>query len=387
MPPPEKRMRATSHRLIPPEIVEKILTNLPVKSLLRFSSVSRSWNSTISDSAFVKRYRGRGRQRIVLVRGGGFSGRASCLVSSISSSHPSVKEASHFVCPFKSALETGNYHIPASCDDMWLALAGQKLFLWNPSMRTYKEVPKRPFMWIRKDIAKKDFVIGLGYEPVEDDYKILKIPRPGKTGSAELYSLRRDTWRNIKEFPKNIHDYRSLCTFVSGNLHWLCRVVVEGSSDLFPSIMSFDLLTKKFGEVGLSPIVCRVSYSGCKISGLSSLRGMLSVSVDCVESCEIWVMEEYGVVESWTKKFTIDYFNSIPGFVLEYIWPLYLYENGEILVGVGDRINKWGGVFVYKDEESTPKEVGISCSCDHSYVEHGNLYIDSLGAPSMWSRR
>ncbi|EYU30492.1 hypothetical protein MIMGU_mgv1a008709mg [Erythranthe guttata] len=40
-------------KIFPHDIVEQILSNLPVKSLFRFKSVCKSWNSTISDRRFV----------------------------------------------------------------------------------------------------------------------------------------------------------------------------------------------------------------------------------------------------------------------------------------------------------------------------------------------
>ena len=39
---------------LPREIVDEILSRLPIKSLLRFKTVAKSWNNTISTKEFVK---------------------------------------------------------------------------------------------------------------------------------------------------------------------------------------------------------------------------------------------------------------------------------------------------------------------------------------------
>ncbi|ESQ45536.1 hypothetical protein EUTSA_v10011073mg [Eutrema salsugineum] len=49
--------------LLPYVLVEDILQRLPVKSLLRFISVSRLWNSTIKSQYFASKHLSRTQQR------------------------------------------------------------------------------------------------------------------------------------------------------------------------------------------------------------------------------------------------------------------------------------------------------------------------------------
>ncbi|KAJ0828768.1 putative F-box domain-containing protein [Helianthus annuus] len=44
---------------VPFEIQEEIIKRLPVKSLIRFRSVSKSWKSLIDSSNFITHYRNR----------------------------------------------------------------------------------------------------------------------------------------------------------------------------------------------------------------------------------------------------------------------------------------------------------------------------------------
>ncbi|EYU34226.1 hypothetical protein MIMGU_mgv11b021967mg, partial [Erythranthe guttata] len=48
--------RISLKHVIPEEIIEEILCNLPVKSLLRFKSVSKRWRFVISSEYFIKKH-------------------------------------------------------------------------------------------------------------------------------------------------------------------------------------------------------------------------------------------------------------------------------------------------------------------------------------------
>ncbi|KAH6765300.1 hypothetical protein C2S51_016549 [Perilla frutescens var. frutescens] len=357
---------------LPAEIVEEILQNLPLKSLRRFTSVSNVWKSMISESGFVKRYRGR--ERIV------FAFRSS-LVSSISSSSTEL-ESESVVCPFPFGKEQPS--LMGLCDELWLACVGKSLFLWNPSMRSYKKLPNPPTL--RSPFHPCHFVYGLGYDLVGDDYKILKLRRAGSMlpsdfAMFELYSLRSDSWRSIQNFPRDIGaDSYSECVFVSGKLHWMSS---RCDND---TIICFDLSTEKFGEVA-QPNYSPTSSETKAV--VSVLRGKLCVTLHYLDEDNakyiIWVMEDYGADRPWTQKFTIRRFASLSGNLYRWIMPLYFYENGEVLVRAVH--NKWDyGIFVCKDDKTTPKEV-VTYGYNYDNVVGGFLYVESLVVPAaMWSK-
>ncbi|KAH6763992.1 hypothetical protein C2S51_015241 [Perilla frutescens var. frutescens] len=366
----QPQKRNTNNPYIPVEIVEEILFNLPLKSLLRFSSVSKSWNSMIFESGFIKRFRSRAaasRERIVLGESV-FEGCSTRLLSSISSNnHPSADETD-FVCPFGNH---PNLTALAFSDEFWLARAGKSLLLWNPSMRKHMNLPTPSFMRKRPN----DFVFGLGYDPVGDDYKILKIPRADAMHHphyrAELYSLRSDSWKNIKNFSTDIDVGSKRGVFVSGKLHWM------SSSRAAINIISFNLSTEKFGEVA-QPNYSLINRDAV-VEEVSVLRGMLCLGLREGIWFDIWVMEEYGVAKSWTKKFG---FNSISGSPFHDPWPLYFSENGEIIARV---IDGWEDtkISVYK----LNKKTAVLQEITGFFFDKDFVYVDSLVAPAMWRRR
>lgn len=51
------------------EILEEIVLGLPLKSIIHFSCVSKSWRSIIFDSRFINRHHVRARERILAIHG------------------------------------------------------------------------------------------------------------------------------------------------------------------------------------------------------------------------------------------------------------------------------------------------------------------------------
>ncbi|XP_071703865.1 F-box protein CPR1-like [Rutidosis leptorrhynchoides] len=91
----------------------------------------------------------------------------------------------------------------------------------------------------------------------------------------------------------------SVVPLLNNNLHWL--VTTRQSKD---TIAAFSLADEKFHDIGLPD---EINY----VSKLCALDGKLVVvqitdSYDREFISELWVMEEYGVPESWTKRCILD---------------------------------------------------------------------------------
>ncbi|KAH6764701.1 hypothetical protein C2S51_015950 [Perilla frutescens var. frutescens] len=386
---PEQKSPAIKNRLhMPADLVEEILFRLPMKSVVRFSIVSKSWNSMIFGSSFVKRFRGR--KRVVWRPQGfdNFSDALICPLSSISSPlqyHNPFDGATPLVCPFK-----GRSSLLASCDELWCVEVETSLVLWNHSLRTYRKLPDAsiPPWWGYHGFPY--FSYGLGYDSVGNDYKILKIDyRREAEAQAELYSLRSDSWRMIQPFPRK--NMSKSASFVSGKLHWL----VGGGSKLNSLIISFDLSTEKYGEVALPEFDGGDNYT----LDTTILRGMLSVYVNDRNngSFVLWVMEDYESDKSWTKELDINYGHILPRAFSTYwnpLRPFYFYDD-DGGGGGGDQNQNKVVVISFIDTsiiytntyDSTLLRRNV-CDTSKSYVKFIDsfIYVESLVSPDIWPR-
>lgn len=231
-----------------------------------------------------------------------------------------------------------------------------------------------------------EFVYGLGYDSVADDYKILKIARTNTVcRETELYSLKSNCWRKIESFSAKPSFSQERCEFVDGTFHWL------GLSDTNaqPIIVCFNLSTEKYGEVTQAEYFPALNIFKDDELEVIVVRGMLCA---CVNYCRdtrfvLWEMEEYGVEKSWTKKFDIQYNRSLPYFPAKVsaeslftLKPLYFYDNNDILIKVSAD-NCHLEIFMYENEEAIPTKI-VSCgNCNN--MSDAFLYVESLISPAV----
>ncbi|XP_015162374.1 F-box/kelch-repeat protein At3g06240-like [Solanum tuberosum] len=144
----------------------------------------------------------------------------------------------------------------------------------------------------------------LGYDFASDDYKVttLSCYRGVLEGDlfctfVDVYSTRIGFLRRLESISHNgaspIHDFG---VFLNGTLHWLA-----GKYYCSPSvIVTVNLTDQKFFEV---PIPTITTTSLLCFYGIVDLKGYLCVLGNRRNEYEIdvWMVKEYGVVESWTK--------------------------------------------------------------------------------------
>lgn len=155
--------------------------------------------------------------------------------------------------------------------------------------------------------------------------KLLRfLCKPGNFGKGEvdIQTIGTNLWRNLGESPRYLEKYRS-APFVNGVYHWI------NLRDLL--IHSFDFEQEIFQPVP-TPLFIETCNNDVE---LGSLEGCLSIcnkrNHPAPKDIELWVMNEYGIQESWTKKFVIrEHINIfLPPYFLE---PLRYLKNGEVLM-------------------------------------------------------
>ncbi|MCD9641141.1 hypothetical protein HAX54_027085 [Datura stramonium] len=283
---PQRNPADVQSSSLPPELITEILIRLPVKTLLQFRSVSKSWLALISSPRFVKAH---------LVKNRGYIHQklmSTCYrrtmntiirVCSIRSLHfESVTESSDLDCPLKRLVMIVGSVNGLVC----LNFKEQIFYIWNPSIRKLKKLAD---LEVAPIFGR--FRFGFGYDELHDDYKLVTIFCDVK---VEMYSLKSDSWRKMDDFQVGEVD-TFLPTLVNSKLHWLTKA---------GGILYIDLTDEKWGKLE-HPLYGE--RDDCLELGM--LRSDLSM-FRCYErmTCvDVWVMKEYGIKESWEKIYTIKF--------------------------------------------------------------------------------
>ena len=343
---------------LPYDIVLNILARLPVKSVIRFRYISKSYNSSITAPNFISTH-----------------------LKNIKDSHdndndsdngfvihmPSVTNNIGFQRPvctvaldrtFDKISELGipfDFHyiytqIVGSCNGLLcLANSANVVYLWNPSIRIFKRLPDTCLGRL------KDVTLGFAYHPENNDYKVVRISCLSLfTHEIEVYTLSSDSWRsvgttgltatNVMVYDKN---HPLPIPLVNGALHWVSNVVEGEENHRSRMVMAFDVNSERFRELALPDgSVDENTFQ----TFLALFKGKLASIV--WEHSEqpgtrysIWVMKEYGVIESWNKLFVVP-FEGVA-------YCIAFTEYGSLLVRyINDQVEAQGFKFVLVDTET-----------------------------------
>lgn len=212
--------------------------------------------------------------------------------------------------------------------------SSRRLVLWNPSIRKTLDLPA-PSSWAAIDKT----LLGLGYDPQSDDYKVARVVRLKSPEYADerpfafqFYSLNSGSWNENADVSSSLANEDTLRSItlhgfgnpaiVNGVIHWLLHPR-ENNGML---ALSFDLSNNSFGELMLPE--CFDPTERIAAMSISVFKHSLSFNVlkDYGGNyvCEVWVMSQYGARESWDKQYRIE--------MLDIARPVVFRSNGEILM-------------------------------------------------------
>ncbi|CAH9087311.1 unnamed protein product [Cuscuta epithymum] len=274
---------------LPWDLIVQILRRLPVKDLLRYMCVSKSWCSLINGLDFINLHLKHIPESPSQL--GFVSGDDNNLCWTASNDLDSFVR---LTCPID--LGTG-VSVLGSCNGL-LAIMNpdSDMAIWNPFIRRYITLPISDHFQSIPEHEIHVFLTGFGHDPVTDDYKLMILidPRERLTdtihGEVKIYSVNGKSWKKIDDFPKHF-DYHSYNGVLCGNaLHWL----VNSRRDNSYLILAFDLVTETAREIQLP-------LKHCPCLQLVNLEGSLCAVIYNVRFSyfEVWEMKEYGVKESW----------------------------------------------------------------------------------------
>ncbi|GAU40139.1 hypothetical protein TSUD_163080 [Trifolium subterraneum] len=235
------------------------------------------------------------------------------------------------------------------CQNYWFRL-------WNPATRTISE---ELGIFHDNNALSGNFKFNFGCDISAGTYKVVayRIDQDEENYSSwrsqvQLFSISDNCWRDIESFPLIPINRNNNGVHLSGTINWLAL------SNYHHSLYYYELITyiEQFGIVSLD--LSTETYTQFLLppgfDKVPRIQPTLVILLDCLcfshdfkrTEIVIWQMKEFGVQESWTQLFKIDYFilqmNILPLVInmefLSYIdcntplLPLYLSKNGDTLI-------------------------------------------------------
>ncbi|CAI9088485.1 OLC1v1022821C1 [Oldenlandia corymbosa var. corymbosa] len=283
----------------PEDIWIEILVRVPAEYLVKFTKVSKSWYSLITSSRFISNHLARikiRRPKSILTRYYSVTEKQEHYTL-----HPDnddfVLQSSEIELPRRS--RSDYYTIVGSCNGLICLCDAEHgttnpIFVWNPSIRRWIELPIPNI-----EPYSRDITLGFGCDLQQLDYKVVRnVLLSGNDGvwASEVYSLSSKRWRKVAIVPIRRHLVisPSAPVLINGIVHW--KDCDEESS--LHHYLGFDLKDETFSEVFFPDdlatahpgLLRELSYNDClAVLMTDEFRGF----------CNLWVMKEYGNVKSW----------------------------------------------------------------------------------------
>ncbi|GAB2298388.1 hypothetical protein Dimus_032453 [Dionaea muscipula] len=326
------RKRATQNAdlFIHDEVLVEILARLPVRSLLRFKCVCKTWFSLIGSQYFAEKHLS---VRSMMFKDYNFEnlmvdhcGTRDCLQFSVvdfdtlSVVHRKFKiissrEYSNNQCYLNcSFVGSCNGIVCLLVQDLVESFTSQQsqqsLLLWNPATGEVKALQHE----------KQTHVVGFGFDPKMNDYKVVLI-RYETIEHVSVYSLGSDSWKSFDR-PQGPEFYRFVWSYTTRSggrmLDWLgIRGPVDNRHHRDEIVISFDLSVEAFLMTPMPPgteCKCGRKHKICRLvqntfdEPCTIVCFPDPVKIDDERECvgneniiHIWILNEYGESGSWTK--------------------------------------------------------------------------------------
>ncbi|KAI4352231.1 hypothetical protein L6164_006504 [Bauhinia variegata] len=268
---------------------------------------------------------------------------------------------SKFTQPFSLCVVAGKFDLHETFE--YLSRIGSRICF----SRKYVVTPT-PEEIFRPVFHNHPCCLGFGFDSKIKNFKVVMlIPYPAKAG---FYSLASGSWKRIHgedplfDFCRERYAGPVNSMYLNGVLHW----VVSQRETSCNYILTFDVAEETFGELMLPKSLNEPKYPVSFLGGGYSLAVVESDPQSFSEqSFNIWVMKEYGVVDSWTKVFSC--VSESPGTGMNSNRALGIRESGEMILR-----NQSGELLSADPETRKEKKLGIKGYC-FAFIDH---HVESL---------
>ncbi|RHN66471.1 putative F-box domain, galactose oxidase/kelch, beta-propeller, F-box associated interaction [Medicago truncatula] len=373
--PPSYCCATTSLIVLLDELIVEILSRLPVKTLMQFKCVCKSWKTLIShDPSFAKLHLRRSpRNTHLLLRSfrvpdwGNFDYSLISIPVSRLLESPSfmthhrlyyhVKDITILNDPYYRLSNIDCCNIVGSYNGL-ICLSGASrnaaanykdtwFRLWNPATNTLSE---------KFGYSTNLFRYTFGYDISNDGYKVVAFSSE-QDEKVKVFCLTDNVWRDIPPFPVvpfglcrsrfYCHPFASHGAYVSGTVNWLAIRNIKNMNEYEWNdisvnqfvIVSLVLATETFrqllppnGFVEIPPVEPSVTVLMDRLCFSHRFKGTHFV---------LWMMLEFGVQDSWIQFLKISFQDLQIDYgisdLLEYgsqlfLFPLYLSESDNTLI-------------------------------------------------------
>ncbi|CAN1250669.1 F-box protein CPR1 [Linum perenne] len=248
-----------SMKSLPEDIVIDILARLPVKSILRFKSVSKHWYTLPTNPHFTAahlRHSSSSNNPLFILRHGSY----------LSELKTTVFDANFETLPPdlhvpENRLDDYSASIMGSCNGLLcIRFSTNNVMFWNPATRLFRQVPsfnlRSPFTHLTRAVLIGECT-GFGFNSQIADYKLVKFAMfyykdwrsedqmiwDGLELKALVFSWKNWSWKVLKDAHIPAATYDSQVA-ANGHLYWI------GSKDgMRDFVLEFDLVNDSFRTI------------------------------------------------------------------------------------------------------------------------------------------
>ncbi|OIT08447.1 PREDICTED: F-box protein CPR30-like [Nicotiana attenuata] len=315
---------------LPHDVMIDILKRLPVKSLMRFKCLSRTWCDVIYSVDFISIHYNHdclSNYFTLFKRFIKIDGNDSIYYGNNMLSFHSNDESFKTIA---SNIEYIDNYIGVSivgpCNGIVYISSYRSTALYNPTLREFFELPPSilphspdlsPVIELNTCVI---MTMGIGFDPNTNDYKVIRILIPFHeyewedtdnyyklVSKVEVYNLSTNSWRKIEDLQCLVDPWRCFNVLINGAFHWR-------GTNLSPAgdnwIVSFNFSTELFQNIlfpeGLDIEPCKsLVVLNESLALICYTNIFYPQNVVTCQSIDIWLMKKYGVRESWIKEFTV----------------------------------------------------------------------------------
>ncbi|XP_076903980.1 putative F-box protein At3g10240 [Bidens hawaiensis] len=285
--------RATANTSVPDEIIEEILLRLPVKSILRFRSLSKPWLTRINHPSFTKRHLTRAHRTAFFIAACNYFTRNRHFLSAATDGGP----VTHLI-----TLDGPCYNYPHDLTEAehlnglvffthlnyFMGAHVNHAFLINPSTRNILKLPDPDA------VTNIETCYFFGFDESRNEHKVLLMRKELK--SVMIFSTSTHAWRTIHaELPIGFCWDRFCVDFFSQSV--CVNSVVHRMLEDSLEILAFDLRTEKFSIIKPPQGVLCYDFKG-EIYPLYIIKVNDCIAVCCYDEVtetemHIWILQDY----------------------------------------------------------------------------------------------